>query len=208
MCIRDSIDSALSFEDVIVGGDKKLTWRNTEDTERFIERLRKASGALTDDNRRLHRLHSQIGILVLDLFRIDLLRSRDRWMGRIREIRELIAQSHFSNTEAWAKHWDMQIYKALEYQYQMGLESLHEVVTEINAAVVFDVTTGKAALRPPLESIREQYYQRIKDFLTFPIRFNGVGLSLIHISEPTRLLSISYAVFCLKKKKHTPPLEK
>eukprot|EP00658_Telonema_sp_P-2_P028882 TRINITY_DN22040_c0_g1_i4.p1 TRINITY_DN22040_c0_g1~~TRINITY_DN22040_c0_g1_i4.p1 ORF type:complete len:263 (+),score=35.84 TRINITY_DN22040_c0_g1_i4:120-908(+) len=29
----------------------------------------------------------------------------------------------------------------------------------------------------------------------------GRGLSLIHISEPTRLLSISYAVFCLKKKK-------
>src|SRR5678815_3523149 len=30
---------------------------------------------------------------------------------------------------------------------------------------------------------------------------NGNDLSLIHISEPTRLLSISYAVFCLKKKK-------
>src|SRR5678815_2966542 len=29
----------------------------------------------------------------------------------------------------------------------------------------------------------------------------GILLSLIHISEPTRLLSISYAVFCLKKKK-------
>src|SRR5678815_2144240 len=28
---------------------------------------------------------------------------------------------------------------------------------------------------------------------------NGLWLSLIHISEPTRLLSISYAVFCLKK---------
>ena len=27
-----------------------------------------------------------------------------------------------------------------------------------------------------------------------------LGLSLIHISEPTRLLSIPYAVFCLKKK--------
>src|SRR5678815_3162245 len=26
-----------------------------------------------------------------------------------------------------------------------------------------------------------------------------IDLSLIHISEPTRLLSISYAVFCLKK---------
>eukprot|EP00658_Telonema_sp_P-2_P085118 TRINITY_DN9632_c0_g1_i5.p1 TRINITY_DN9632_c0_g1~~TRINITY_DN9632_c0_g1_i5.p1 ORF type:complete len:220 (+),score=43.31 TRINITY_DN9632_c0_g1_i5:110-769(+) len=31
-------------------------------------------------------------------------------------------------------------------------------------------------------------------------RMNNI-LSLIHISEPTRLLSISYAVFCLKKKK-------
>ena len=28
-----------------------------------------------------------------------------------------------------------------------------------------------------------------------------MGLSLIHISEPTRLGMISYAVFCLKKKK-------
>ena len=28
----------------------------------------------------------------------------------------------------------------------------------------------------------------------------ALRLSLIHISEPTRLLSISYAVFCLKKK--------
>ena len=30
--------------------------------------------------------------------------------------------------------------------------------------------------------------------------YTGIELSLIHISEPTRLLSISYAVFCLKKK--------
>src|SRR5450756_1378318 len=29
----------------------------------------------------------------------------------------------------------------------------------------------------------------------------GLDLSLIHISEPTRLGMISYAVFCLKKKK-------
>ena len=31
----------------------------------------------------------------------------------------------------------------------------------------------------------------------------GVTLSLIHISEPTRQAEISYAVFCLKKKKTT-----
>ena len=32
-----------------------------------------------------------------------------------------------------------------------------------------------------------------------------LDLSLIHISEPTRLLSISYAVFCLKKKTPSNP---
>src|SRR5450759_5853785 len=33
------------------------------------------------------------------------------------------------------------------------------------------------------------------------LRREGLYLSLIHISEPTRLGMISYAVFCLKKKK-------
>ena len=36
--------------------------------------------------------------------------------------------------------------------------------------------------------------------IIFDNETNVVLLSLIHISEPTRLLSISYAVFCLKKK--------
>src|SRR5450756_2977343 len=36
-----------------------------------------------------------------------------------------------------------------------------------------------------------------------PPRDHVLVLSLIHISEPTRLGMISYAVFCLKKKKNT-----
>eukprot|EP00658_Telonema_sp_P-2_P076400 TRINITY_DN6676_c0_g1_i10.p1 TRINITY_DN6676_c0_g1~~TRINITY_DN6676_c0_g1_i10.p1 ORF type:complete len:200 (+),score=27.14 TRINITY_DN6676_c0_g1_i10:173-772(+) len=51
--------------------------------------------------------------------------------------------------------------------------------------------------------------QHIRKFLLGCAHPYGLGvhawepwyLSLIHISEPTRLLSISYAVFCLKKKK-------
>src|SRR5428012_20935 len=46
-----------------------------------------------------------------------------------------------------------------------------------------------------------------RTFLSVPIdgrtgMFVLQDLSLIHISEPTRLGMISYAVFCLKKKKH------
>src|SRR5665254_13057 len=40
---------------------------------------------------------------------------------------------------------------------------------------------------------------------TLPLFWStGMMLSLIHISEPTRLLSISYAVFCLKKQQPPP----
>ena len=35
------------------------------------------------------------------------------------------------------------------------------------------------------------------------IETRGLVLSLIHISEPTRQAEISYAVFCLKKKKNS-----
>src|SRR5674536_384959 len=40
-----------------------------------------------------------------------------------------------------------------------------------------------------------------KSARSFLLFFLSICLSLLHISEPTRLLSISYAVFCLKKKK-------
>src|SRR5678816_875640 len=36
-------------------------------------------------------------------------------------------------------------------------------------------------------------------YARFALDHHAEELSLIHISEPTRLLSISYAVFCLKK---------
>ena len=47
--------------------------------------------------------------------------------------------------------------------------------------------------RSGTDDIVDAVYRHLPEALT--------GLSLIHISEPTRLLSISYAVFCLKKKK-------
>ena len=44
------------------------------------------------------------------------------------------------------------------------------------------------------------YLQNVVDYLAVS-KSKGYMLSLIHISEPTRLGMISYAVFCLKKKK-------
>jgi dynein heavy chain 2 len=167
---------ARKFEDLIGGGGKLgVTWGNKDQTDRFITSLREASNALTNDNRLLHRVHNEIATIVLDLFKIDLLRSKDRWMGRVRSIRDKIVRCEFRNTEPWVKHWDMQIYKALEHQYQLGLESLHEVLPEIRADVIFDAKSGRACLRPPLEQLRDTYYTKLRDFVTFPTRFRGIN---------------------------------
>ena len=63
----------------------------------------------------------------------------------------------------------------------------------------------------PAELMESEFFRHTKGSFTGAIKdkeglFQAVHillmvntLSLIHISEPTRLLSISYAVFCLKK---------
>lgn len=181
------LEPAIGFEKIITGSDSnRLTWKSEIETEGFIRKLKKACRSLTVENRRLHRLHREIHSIVLELFNIDLLRSRERWLGRVQQIQNKMENSGFRNLEAWKNYWDMQIYKALESQYQKGLESLHETVEEIKADIIVDPETGDATLRPSLEAMRHQYYQRIKDFLTFPIRFRGCSEAANFASMPSR----------------------
>ena len=41
------------------------------------------------------------------------------------------------NMKPWKLHWDIQLYKALEHQYQLGLEVLNENLPEIKVELVF-----------------------------------------------------------------------
>ena len=42
-----------------------------------------------------------------------------------------VEQAGFTNLRSWRAHWDRQLYKALEHQYQVGLEALNEHLPEI-----------------------------------------------------------------------------
>src|SRR5678815_5977936 len=57
------------------------------------------------------------------------------------------------------------------------------------------VMSIEVILLAALRLLDVQYVSTVLDATPVGVLF----LSLIHISEPTRLLSISYAVFCLKK---------
>lgn len=39
--------------------------------------------------------------------------------------------------KSWRAHWDRQLYKALEHQYQVGLEALNEHLPEIKVELVY-----------------------------------------------------------------------
>src|SRR5678815_6111238 len=65
-----------------------------------------------------------------------------------------------------------------------------------------DPASGKSQL-PWIDHIFYQQGTRLSNFYVRGMSLSApswslLELSLIHISEPTRLLSISYAVFCLK----------
>src|SRR5678816_2279107 len=83
----------------------------------------------------------------------------------------------------------------------------HDVQTMVKKVVArfgaIDILVNNAALTDHatiLDSKEEEFDKVIAVSLKGPYLMTKY-LSLIHISEPTRLLSISYAVFCLKKKK-------
>ncbi|XQJ30746.1 dynein heavy chain, putative [Leishmania guyanensis] len=192
------LEPAVGFEKVITAsGKKKLTWRSRKEAARFIEQLQAAAQSLTEFNRRLHKTHSEIEGIVVELFSLSLLRSRDRWLSKVRQIREKIEAAGFLNTESWRQFWDMQLYKAMEAQYQLGLASLHEAVEEIKADIVYNPESGEASLRPPLEVLRLQYYQRINDFITFPCRFQGCAKDSAFHEMPSRNAHGIYVVLQL-----------
>lgn len=49
----------------------------------------------------------------------------------------VIVLQKFSNMKSWRAHWDHQLYKALEHQYQIGLEALNEHLPEIKVELVY-----------------------------------------------------------------------
>ena len=52
---------------------------------------------------------------------VSLLRQQAKWKERVEALRHTVdgLQPHYSGMKGWRMHWDMQLFKALEYQYQV-----------------------------------------------------------------------------------------
>ena len=59
----------------------------------------------------------------MELMDVDLLRQQAKWKDILKEIRSImtqVEQQGFTNLKTWRNHWDRQLYKALEHQYQVS----------------------------------------------------------------------------------------
>ncbi|OWK17813.1 hypothetical protein Celaphus_00008832, partial [Cervus elaphus hippelaphus] len=145
------LQSALAFEQIIKnskagsGGKSHITWDNPKELEGYIQKLQNAAERLATENRKLRKWHTTF------------------------------CEKGFqaSDMHAWKQHWNHQLYKALEHQYQMGLEALNENLPEINIDLIYK--QGRLQFKPPFEEIRAKYYREMKRFISIPNQFKGVG---------------------------------
>ncbi|KAM4627347.1 cytoplasmic dynein 2 heavy chain 1 [Polymixia lowei] len=178
---------ALAFEQVIKnprsqskesGGKLQITWDNPKELEVYITKLQSAAEKLSTENRKLRKWHTDFTEKVVTLMNVDLLRHQQRWKDGLQELRTgfatLEAQGFRSgDMRAWRQHWNHQLYKALEHQYQTGLEALNKNLPEIHIDLTFK--SGRLQFRPPFEEVRARYFREMKRFISIPNQFKGVS---------------------------------
>lgn len=71
-------------------GKKGVTWDNPVDVEIYIDKLQKAAEKITMENRKLRKIHTNIGAKVAQLLGTDLLRNQEKWRDGVREIRGIM----------------------------------------------------------------------------------------------------------------------
>ena len=93
----------------------------------YIEKLKQHVEHLARQNNKLAGYHKKVQAKVIELMGTDLLRQQTKWKDMLKEIRQImtqVEQDGFTNLKTWRLHWDRQLYKGLEHQYQVSLPSV------------------------------------------------------------------------------------
>jgi dynein heavy chain 2 len=156
----------------------------------IVSKLHHAIETASNDNRAIRRLHNEVLHVVCGLYSVDLLRNAEQWRNQLKDLRTRFETFEKNQNvsgpglDVWKRHWDYQLYKALEHQYQVGLEQLNESVDPFTVSLLFK--QGSIHFKPGFESLREQYYAKIRDFVSIPNRFKGVSNAEFFAQMPAR----------------------
>ncbi|KAJ3270644.1 Cytoplasmic dynein 2 heavy chain 1 [Terramyces sp. JEL0728] len=169
---------ALEFEKIV---KKSIDWTNHQEIDSFVSKIQQQSNLLTAENTKLKKYHSIIIDHVKTLIGTDLVKNQHAWKEILNSIRQILntvqEKTKPELTLSWRNHIDYQLYKALEHQYQVGLETLHERLPEIKVDLVYK--SQKLQFRPSFEEIKAKYYREMKKFINLPTSFKPLGESKI-----------------------------
>lgn len=164
----------------------EVTWEDPKQLRDYVRRLKDRADKLSTANRQLKGLHTGMVKDIVQLMSVSLLQAdgRKKWFEKVEEMRtqikQVAAKYGDDNTGKWIDFLNHQMYKALEHQYQMGLESLNESLPEIKCELVFrsrdkslefreppDASRG-ASSRGSLEQLRARFHRELKTFICLP----------------------------------------
>ena len=132
---------------------------------------------LINENRKLRRIHSNIIKEINSLKNIDLLRQKSIWEEKMKVINDMVDKEiktrNFDFCKLWLKNINEELYKALEYQYRLGLENLNENLPEIQTDLV--LRNRSIEFNPSFDFLKQKYFIEIQKFISFPLKFSGVG---------------------------------
>ena len=117
------------------------TWDSQAQVEDYLRKLKDKADKLSLENRKLRKHHMTINDTLCELMSVDLLRSQHVWDAKLKDMKAMFAACEkkydAENVVKWREFINRQLYKALEHQYQMGLESLNENLPEIKCDLHF-----------------------------------------------------------------------
>nr|CCC94835.1 putative dynein heavy chain [Trypanosoma congolense IL3000] len=179
-CTRSMLNTASAHalsQLLTKGSDTRLvTIANYNEIDALNMRFQNAVDALSVDNRRIRRFHIEFLKRVTELHNLELAGNTEQWRtavdGLRRSFEDFLHSHSIENFESWRRHLDAQLFKALEHQYQRGLETMHEKIQEFKVELVFK--QGQVQFKPSFEAVREAYYQQVRELVGIPLRFRGL----------------------------------
>ena len=178
------LEKAQQFEHIIKnpqgkksGDGSTVTWKDPIEIENYIKEVQMRATELINENRKLRKVHMTLTDQIIELMNVDLLKNQVVWKDNLKKMRVIIESVTKTRQpemcKLWLTHLNFQLYKALEFQYQMGLESLNEHLPEIPCELMLG-KDQQIGFRPAYEELKSRYYKQIQNFLTIPLRFRGL----------------------------------
>lgn len=156
------------FEDAVHA--RSVSWEDQGECAAYVTRLQASAERMVAAITSIQGAHESLARDVAGVAALDVLRQQQLLRRTVRTVRTTVEPfvrgQPVERAAPWLRHWDRQLYKALEASWRTALESLSESLPPIRCDLV--LAGRRVAFRPPLEELRASYYRDVKRAVALP----------------------------------------